>query len=73
MKSLTVAVLLIVSMFLIGCSSMQNKPSVELLEESDVMTRTADRQNLLLDPAEPVYVEQEEMKLWFGLKLRIPI
>jgi hypothetical protein len=52
---------------------MTNKPSVELLDETDVMTRTGDEENFLLDPAEPVYVEQEEMKLWFGLKLRIPL
>jgi PBP1b-binding outer membrane lipoprotein LpoB len=73
MKSLTIAVLLIVSLVLTGCSSMKNKPSFELLDESDVMTRTADDQNFLLDPKEPVYVEQEEMKLWFGLKFQIPI
>jgi PBP1b-binding outer membrane lipoprotein LpoB len=73
MKHLAIAVLLIFSLFLTGCSSMTNKPSVELLDETDVMTRTADEENFLLDPAEPVYVEQEEMKLWFGLKLRIPL
>jgi PBP1b-binding outer membrane lipoprotein LpoB len=73
MKKLTVAALLIVSLVLTGCSSMKNKPAVELLDESDVMTRTADEQNFLLDPMEPVYVEQEEMKLWFGLKFQIPI
>jgi PBP1b-binding outer membrane lipoprotein LpoB len=73
MRSLTIGVLLTVSLLLTGCSSMNNRPSVEILDETDVMTRTADEQNFLLDPAEPVYVGQEEMKLWFGLKLRIPL
>jgi hypothetical protein len=72
-RGVALAVILILGMFLIGCSSTKSGPSLRLLREGDVVMKMADDENYLYSVKEPRYVNRESKKLLFGLKLQMKL
>jgi hypothetical protein len=72
-RVLTIAVILILGVVLVGCSSTKSGPSLSILREGDVVTKMADDENYLYSVNEPRYVNRESKKVLFGLKLQMEL
>jgi hypothetical protein len=72
-RVLTIAMILMLGVVLIGCSSTKSGPSLSILREGDVVTKMADDDNYLYSVNEPRYVNRESKKVLFGLKLQMEL